>query len=59
MNKYSWGPEAPDKKGNIKMKKFFKTVLDTLAVLVGLKSRSAVNDGIVDYSGQGRDKYGN
>lgn len=53
------GLRAPDKKGNIKMKKFFKTVLDTLAVLVGLKSWSAVNDGIVDYSGQGRDKYGN
>lgn len=59
MNKYSWGLRGPGKKGNIKMKKFFKTVLDTLAVLVGLKSRSAVDAGLVDYSGQGRDKYGN
>ena len=41
------------------MKRFFKSLLDTLAVLVGLKSRSAVDAGLVDYSGQGRDKYGN
>lgn len=40
------------------MKKFFKTVLGTLALFVGLKSRSAVDDDIVDYSGQGRDRYG-
>ena len=41
------------------MKRFFKSLLDTLAVLVGLKSRSAVDEGLADYSGQGRDKYGN
>lgn len=41
------------------MKHFIKSLFDTLTVLVGLKSRSAVDDGIVDYSGQGRDKYGN
>ena len=40
------------------MKKFFKTVLGTLVLFVGIKSRSAVDDGIVDYSGQGRDRYG-
>ena len=37
---------------------FFKAIKDFLKVCIGLKSADAVDAGIVDYSGQGRDKYG-
>lgn len=37
---------------------FFKAIKEFLKVCIGLKSVDAVNAGIVDYSGQGRDKYG-
>lgn len=37
---------------------FFKAIKEFLKVCIGLKSADAVNADIVDYSGQGRDKYG-
>lgn len=37
---------------------FFKAIKDFLKLCVGLNSAEAVDAGIVDYSGQGRDKYG-
>ena len=37
---------------------FFKAIKEFLKMCVGLKSTAAVDAGIVDYSGQGRDKYG-
>lgn len=40
------------------MMKFFKAIKEFLKVCIGLKSAEAVDTGIVDYSGQGRDKYG-
>ena len=40
------------------MMKFFKAIKEFLKVFIGLKSAEAVNAGIVDYSGQGHDKYG-
>lgn len=39
----------------------FKAIFNTLALLVGADCearRQAVDDGICDFSGQGRDKYG-
>lgn len=40
------------------MKNFFKTLWEIVLLLLTGKSRQAVDDGICDYSGQGRDKYG-
>ena len=40
------------------MMKFFKAIKEFFKVCIGLKSTGAVDAGIVDYSGQGRDKYG-
>ena len=43
------------------MKKLFKSVADWLIFLFAGKGKigeEAVDDGLVDYSGQGRDKYG-
>lgn len=40
------------------MMKFFKAIKEFLKVCIGLKSAEAVDAGIVDYSGQGRDKHG-
>ena len=43
------------------MKKFFKAVFEFFAAIVGADCetrRQAVDDGICDFSGQGRDKYG-
>lgn len=40
------------------MKKFFKAVADFVLFLLTGKDDEAVNAGICDYSGQGRDKYG-
>ncbi len=43
------------------MKKFFKTLLDWCVFLLTGKGRiadEAVDEGLIDYSGQGRDKYG-
>lgn len=37
---------------------FFKAIKEFLKICAGLKSTEAVDAGIVDYSGQGRDKYG-
>lgn len=37
---------------------FFKAIREFLKICVGLKSAEAVDAEIVDYSGQGRDKYG-
>lgn len=37
---------------------FFKAIKEFLKICVGLKSAEAVDVEIVDYSGQGRDKYG-
>lgn len=37
---------------------FFKAIKEFLKVCIGLKSAEAVDAGIVDYSGQGHDKYG-
>ncbi len=38
--------------------KFIKALLVLLGLLLGFKSDQAVRDGICDYSGQGRDKFG-
>lgn len=40
------------------MKHFIKSFVAFLGLFVGVKSESAVKEGLVDYSGQGRDKYG-
>lgn len=43
------------------MKTALKKIFDLLAFLLGIRSDArdqAVDDGICDYSGQGRDKYG-
>lgn len=40
------------------MKNIIKAIKEFFKVCIGLKSAEAVNAGIVDYSGQGRDKYG-
>ena len=43
------------------MKKVFKVILEVLALLVGADCdtrRKAVDDGLCDFSGQGRGKYG-
>lgn len=37
---------------------FFKAMKEFFKMCVGLKSAEAVDAGIVDYSGQGRDKHG-
>ena len=45
------------------MKKFLKKVFDILAFCLGVRGtetgKKAVKDDICDFSGQGRDKYGN
>ena len=41
--------------------KILKKILNWFMLLVGSRSEltdEAVNDGLVDYSGQGKDKYG-
>lgn len=38
--------------------KLLRAITEFFGMLIGAKSASAVNAGIVDYSGQGRDKYG-
>lgn len=43
------------------MKKVFKKIIDTVAFLFGIRSDirdNAVDNGLCDFSGQGRDKYG-
>lgn len=40
------------------MKNIIRAITEFFEMLIGAKSASAVNAGIVDYSGQGRDKYG-
>lgn len=40
------------------MKNIIRAITEFFGMLIGAKSASAVNAGIVDYSGQGRDKYG-
>ena len=43
------------------MKKVFKAILETVLFVLGFDGeirRQSVNDGICDFSGQGRDKYG-
>lgn len=43
------------------MRKFLKVALEILAIIVGAdceSRRAAVNAGICDFSGQGRDIYG-
>lgn len=44
------------------MKKFIKKFIDVLAFCLGVRGtetgKKAVDDGICDFSGQGRDKYG-
>lgn len=37
----------------------FKKILAVLLLLIGGRSRDGVELGLCDYSGQGRDKYGN
>ena len=45
------------------MKKFIKKFIDVLMFCLGVRGtesgKKAVDDGICDFSGQGRDKYGN
>ena len=44
------------------MKKVFQNILSWIALFLGAKNEltdEAVNAGICDFSGQGRDKYGN
>lgn len=38
--------------------KFIKEVFEIIGLLLGAKSNKAVDDGLCDYSGQGRDRYG-
>lgn len=40
------------------MVKFIKNIVKFLAMCIGYKDADAVDMGLVDYSGQGRDKYG-
>ena len=40
------------------MKRFIKSFVTILKLTLGIKCREAVDEGLVDYSGQGRDKYG-
>ena len=43
------------------MKKFLKSVVDTILFIFGLDCeirRNAVDENLIDHSGQGRDKYG-
>lgn len=44
------------------MKKFIKKFIDVLAFCLGVRgtetAKKSVDDGICDFSGQGRDKYG-
>lgn len=43
------------------MKKVLKAILEIFALLIGADSdtrRQAADDGICDFSGQGKDKYG-
>lgn len=40
------------------MKKFFKALSEVVLLLLTGKSRQGVEDGICDYSGQGRNEYG-
>lgn len=43
------------------MKRIFKAIIEVFALLVGADCdtrRQAVDDGLCDLSGQGRDKYG-
>lgn len=47
------------KKAIKKIKKFFVGVGKLFVLLLTGYSKDAVDDGICDYSGQGRDKYGN
>lgn len=35
-----------------------KTLIELIGMLLGFKSKQAVDEGLVDYSGQGRDEYG-
>ena len=44
------------------MKKAVKSILDKIIFLFTCKGETAekfINDGIIDFSGQGRNKYGN
>ena len=41
------------------MKKLMKKIADLIILIFTGKSDEAVDEGICDYSGQGRDKYGN
>ena len=40
------------------MLKFIKNIAKFFAVCIGYKDTEAVDLGLVDYSGQGRNKYG-
>lgn len=40
------------------MKNIIKAITEFFKMLIGVKNADAVNAGIVDYGGQGRDKYG-
>jgi len=42
-----------------KIKKFFVRVGKLFVLILTGYSKEAVDDGVCDYSGQGRDKYGN
>jgi hypothetical protein len=35
-----------------------KSIIKFFAMLLGYKDKESVDEGLVDYSGQGRDKYG-
>ncbi len=41
------------------MKNFLKQVGNVLALLLGCRVRKWVDEGLISYEGQGRDKYGN
>lgn len=44
------------------MKKAVRKIIDVLTFLFGIGGKirdDAVDDGLVDFSGQGRDRYGN
>ena len=38
--------------------KIFKSILDIIVILFTGKSKEAVDEGICDYSGEGRNEYG-
>lgn len=40
------------------MKKIIKAITEFFGMLIGVKNALAADAGVVDYSGQGRDKYG-